>query len=101
MLCLSDLYPSGKLLASAHNIFVCAMLLERGEEEGEWRVRKEMGREEEGGEIFILYTLKLLVSRVLECVEVETATCALLCTTVLHYMGSLTGNWLSFLALLF
>ena len=60
---------------------------ERREEEGE-------RREDEGGEIFILNTLKLLVSRVLECIEVETATCALLYTTVLHYRGSLTGNWL-------
>ena len=57
--------------------------------------REEDGRErEEGGrgEMFILNALELLVSRVLECIEVETATCALLYTTVPHCMGILTGR---------
>jgi len=56
---------------------------------------KEKEREEERrGETLILFqnTLELLVSRVLECIKVETVTCALLYTTVLHYMGILTGN---------
>ena len=49
------------------------------------------GREEGGvGEMFILNAMELLVSRVLECIEVETATCALLYTTVPHCMEI---NW--------
>ena len=58
--------------------------------------RGKGGRREERGEekysYYIQNTLELLVSRVLECIEVETATCAPLYKTVLHYMGILTGN---------
>ena len=51
------------------------------------------GREEGGGrEMLILNAMELLVSRVLECIEVETATCALLYTTVPHCMGILSGR---------
>ena len=66
--------PSGKLLASAHKKFFHA------------KRRWEGRRKEEK------YSLELLVSRVLECIEVETATCALLYTTVPHCMGILTGR---------
>ena len=78
------------------------MLLGRGEEEeGEWRVRKERGgrRKEEKYSYYIGATGQ---PSPIECIEVETAMCALLYTTVLHYRGSFTGNWLdpisSFLA---
>ena len=56
--------------------------------------REGGGRREEGGgrEIFVLHAMELLVSRVLECIEVEIATCALLYTTVPHCMGILTGR---------
>ena len=79
------------------------MLLERGEEEeGEWRVRKER---EGGGRRRNIHTTYIGATgqpSPIECIEVETAMCALLYTTVLHYRGGFTGNWLdpisSFLA---
>ena len=52
--------------------------------------REGDGREGGVGEMFILNAMELLVSRVLECIEVETATCALLYTTVPHCMEI---NW--------
>ena len=73
------------------------MLLETGEERDERKRRGEQGKRGKGGgrrgEVLILYknTLELLVSGVLECIEVEKATCAPLYTTVLHYIGTLTG----------
>ena len=62
------------------------------------------GREEGGGEMFIQNTLELLVSRVQECIEVETAMCALHYTAVLHYSYGnynwepVRSNLISFLA---
>ena len=71
------------------------MLLERGEERDERRggeSKEGEGREGGGRREEEEDSLELIVSRVLECIEVETVTCALLYTTVLHYMGILTGN---------